>query len=320
MFNFKSARIKMMKKIMMTLGLLVLALILIFVTLIYVSPGTIYNAGVAGECRKAKLSEKTIEAAGHTLSYLEGGEGETLILVHGYTADKYNWPRLARYLTTKYHVIAIDVPGFGRTSMHENQSYDIATQAERLNEIFNALQLKKFHLAGNSMGGCISAKYAFNHPDRLLSLGLVNSGCICNAEKSKMEEMFEKGENPFDINTYEDYEKMLEMVFVKAPVMPTFIKRYMFENINAHQATNKKILEDMKANWYCIDKESGKIQVNTFIIWGDQDNFCHVSSVKILEDKFPNHHSVILQNCGHAPMFERPEEMAAHYLKFLENL
>ena len=309
-----------MKKISIGIVLLVLTLIIIYAVISYVSPETIYKAGIAAECRQAGLTEKSITAAGHEVSYLEGGQGETVLLVHGYTADKSNWTRLARYLTPGYHVVAIDVPGFGKTGMQANQNYDIASQAERIQLIADALKLDKFHIAGNSMGGCISARYAATHPERLLSLGLYGTGCVCSAEKSELYELWEKGVNPFEIKTYDDYERLLDFAFVSTPFMPASIKRYMFEKQQSRQAGYDRIMEDMKADWYCMDKEPGEQQTNTFIIWGDQDRLCDVSSVKILEKKFPRHQSIILKDCGHVPMFERPKDTADHYLSFLQSL
>jgi len=309
-----------MKKILLGIILLVLALIIIYGVTSYVSPETIYKAGIAAECRQAGLTEKSIKAAGHEVSYLEGGQGETVLLIHGFTADKSNWTRMARYLTPSYHVVAIDMPGFGKTGMQTDQSYDISSQAERIQLIADALKLDKFHIAGNSMGGCISAKYAEIHPEQLLSLGLYGTGCVCSAEKSELHQLWEKGRNPFKIKTYEDYEGLLNMAFVKAPFMPASIKRYIFKKQQTRQAGYDRIMEDLRADWYCMDKESDNRQTDTFIIWGDKDRFCHVSSVEILEKKFPKHQSIILKDCGHIPMFERPKDTADHYLNFLKSL
>ena len=60
-----------------------------------------------------------------------------------------------------------------------------------------------------------------------------------------------------------------------------------------------------------------EIQAPTLILWGDKDKLLHVSCVPILEMGIKHHQTVIMKNCGHAPMLERPKETADHYLRFL---
>jgi len=101
----------------------------------------------------AGLTEKSIQVGTHTIKYLEGGEGQNILLIHGYSRDKDNWTRFSKYLTPEYHVVAIDLPGFGRSSKIEPETYGISDQAKRVDAFVTAVGLEKFHLAGNSMGG-----------------------------------------------------------------------------------------------------------------------------------------------------------------------
>jgi pimeloyl-ACP methyl ester carboxylesterase len=63
-----------------------------------------------------------------------------------------------------------------------------------------------------------------------------------------------------------------------------------------------------------------RIKAPTLILWGDRDNLLHVSAVPILEKAIRNHQTVIMKDCGHVPMLERPQETADHYLNFLRGL
>jgi pimeloyl-ACP methyl ester carboxylesterase len=89
----------------------------------------------------------------HTIVYLEGGRGESVLLLHGFGADKDNWNLFSRYLTKRYHVIAPDLPVFGESSKIWSDQYNISAQVERVHDFVKQLGLKSFHLAGNSMGG-----------------------------------------------------------------------------------------------------------------------------------------------------------------------
>ena len=136
-------------------------------------------------------------------------------------ADKDNWLRFARPLTERYHVVALDLPGFGGDSSKPQQaSYDVAlgTQAERVANFAAAIGVRR-HLAGNSMGGHIAALYAARHPEQVLSLALIDNAGVMPARKSELFEDLERGENPLVVRQ-PDFQKLLDFVFVQQPPLP----------------------------------------------------------------------------------------------------
>ena len=64
--------------------------------------------------KSAGLTEKYIDVGKFNICYMEGGKGETVLLVHGFTGWKEFWAAFAKYLVPKYHVVAIDLPGHGK--------------------------------------------------------------------------------------------------------------------------------------------------------------------------------------------------------------
>src|SRR5262245_34551116 len=115
---------------------------------LYASPATLLAAGQLVDRSRAGLSEKSLRVDDLDIRYYEGGpeKAQAVLLVHGFGADKNNWPRFARYLTERYHVIAVDLPGFGESSRPENISYDVGSQAERLFSFTRALGIGRLHL------------------------------------------------------------------------------------------------------------------------------------------------------------------------------
>ena len=116
--------------------------------------------------------------------------------MHGYTGSKDNWLRFAAYLTKDYHVVIPDIPGYGESSKIEKDSYDLSNQMSRLHKFVQAIDLKKFHIAGNSMGGFFAGTYAVRYPDEIISVGLFDAAGVMPSEKSVVVKMMEKGENP----------------------------------------------------------------------------------------------------------------------------
>jgi len=275
--------------------------------------------------KEAGLTEKNIEVGEFNICYQEGGKGETVLLLHGFSGFKENWSLFAKHLSTKYHIVAIDLPGHGKSSKIESESYDLENQVKRLDQFIQKVGLKRFHLAGNSMGGTISGKYTVTYPDKILSLGLFDTGGILSAKQSEVFELVMKGDNVLLIKSAEDFDRFQEFVFVEPIQIPEPMKEYMVKISIENKDFNEKIAQDFfsglyTSELYSLEADLPKIKTRTFILWGDKDRLVDVSSVEILEKGLSDCEAVIMKDCGHCPMLERPEEAATHYLKFLESI
>ena len=112
---------------------------------------------VGAERSMADLQAKQITVAEFSIPYLEGGQGPTVFLIHGFQSNKDIWIRFARQLTKQYHVIAIDLPAHGDSNILMDKSYSIAEQSKRVVAIMEKLNLTQpVHVMGHSMGGAIA--------------------------------------------------------------------------------------------------------------------------------------------------------------------
>ncbi len=302
-----------------TLLIVIVVLLLVPVVLYLVAPEVLVGLAIDLERKSAGLSKGSVVVGDHTVVYLEGGEGVTILLVHGFGANKDNWNRLAKYLTPSFHVVAVDLPGFGESTKRKDASYTIAAQVERLDNIAEALSLKAFHVAGNSMGGNISGRYAIRFPDKVLTLGLFKTAGVLHCpEKSEMARRMERGENPLLIETPEDFDAMIKFAFVKPPWFPGIVKKKMASEWAQSRAFNEKVFLEIHTEESSLVPDLPKIWTRTLILWGDTDRLLDVSCTEVLEKGLPNSTTVIMKDCGHVPMMERPEETARHYLEFLQ--
>jgi abhydrolase domain-containing protein 6 len=269
---------------------------------------------------KAGLTKKEIKIGDHTIVYLEGGKGPTILLLHGYTANKDYWTSFAGYLTKDYHVVIPDIPGYGESSKSMDSSYDSSHQISRLHEFTGALKLKNFHIAGNSMGGFFAGTYAVRYPDEIISVGLFDAGGVTSLEKSEVIKMREKGENPLVLKDSSDMSRLLALAFVHPPNLPYPIKKVMVQTALANRQLYEKELKEMEPDFFSLEKELPKIEAQTLILWGDQDKVLDVSSVPVFEKGLKNHKTVIIKDCGHMPMLEKPQETAMHYIDFIKGI
>ncbi|MBO3277086.1 alpha/beta fold hydrolase [Pseudomonas schmalbachii] len=287
----------------------------------YLSPATLLAASQLVDSTRAGLSERSLQVGDLDIRYYEGGpaKAQTVLLVHGFGADKNNWPRFARYLTERYHVIAVDLPGFGESSRPDNISYDVGSQAERLFDFTRALGIGRLHLVGNSMGGQIVAVFAARHPQQVLSLALFDNAGVQAPRQSELLRRLEQGDNPLLLSKAEELPKLLDFVFVQPPEMPERLQRYLGERAVERSAFNRKIFVQLLERYIPLEPELPKITAPTLLLWGEQDRLLDVSSVDVMKPLLRQPSVVIMQNCGHVPMIERPEETARHYLAFLDN-
>jgi pimeloyl-ACP methyl ester carboxylesterase len=271
------------------------------------------------ERRSSDLVKREARVDDHRIVYLEGGKGETILLLHGYGSDKDNWTRFAKYLTSDYHVVIPDLAGFGESSKLSKDNYDIENQVTRIDRFTEVLKLGEFHVVGHSMGGMIAAVYGVKYPQKVLTLALMAPAGLKSPQKSEFAKQLEKGINPYLVGTPDEYEKLISFLFVKPPPIPASVKIALAAQKISQRAFNEKILTDLRKAHLSLEPFLPAIHAPVLIIWGDTDKILDVSCVSILEKKLKNYQTVIMKEMGHVPILERPQETAISYLYFLKN-
>jgi abhydrolase domain-containing protein 6 len=305
-----------MKKILVAILVVIAAAFAVY----YTFPEKIAGYLIDSARSKAGLTRKEVKIDHHNIVYLEGGKGPTILLLHGYTGNKDNWIRFAPYLTKDYHVVIPDIPGYGESSKLEKASYDLASQISRLHKFTQAIDLKNFNIAGNSMGGFFAGIYTVRFPDEILSLGLFNAAGVKSLQNSIVMKMREKGENPLLLKDGNDFSRLMEIVFVHPPSIPYPIKTMMIRAALANRSFYEKEIKEIAPDFLSLEKELPAINAPALILWGDRDQVLDVSSVPVFEKGLINHQTVIIKDCGHLPMLEKPEETAEKYINFVKGI
>jgi pimeloyl-ACP methyl ester carboxylesterase len=308
-----------MKKVAIFLTLFIASLI----GLMAAFPEDATRAAFAIERFRSGLEHKSIVMDGETWHYLDGGptEAPVVLLLHGFSADKDNWTRFSKKLTDQYRVIAPDLPGFGESARHFERDYSVSAQSDWLHDFAAALKLDRFHLGGNSMGGFIAAFYAYRYSSQVESLVLINNAGITSPNASEMQLALERGENPLLTSSAEDFDRLLGFVSYKQPFVPWPAKGVLARQSFEDSAFNRRIFDSYKnARAFGLEPILADIKQPVLIIWGEFDRVLDVSSIDVMRPLLPQAKVVIMQDTGHIPMLERPQETAAHYLEFLGSL
>lgn len=282
----------------------------------------------------AGLEVKSAPAGDVKLTYMErqGAENkknETIILVHGFSANKDNWILFTKALDKKYHVIAVDLAGHGDSDQLLTTDYGLIKQAERLDTFLTGLGINSFHIAGNSMGGAISAIYSLNHPEKVKSLTLIDAAGVDGDTTSEYYKSLAQGENPLIATDEESFEYRMEITMSQPPFLPWPLRPALLRKTLAREDINKKIFADMVATkkQLGLNKFKQKIEMTmaktplpTMIMWGQDDRILDVSAAEAFKKIIPHATLHIFTDVGHLPMVEIPDESADVYQKFLSTV
>lgn len=273
----------------------------------------LYNMAIDHERGKADLVYRQIAWEGKPVALLESeepDEKEVFVMLHGFSANKDNWVRFAGHLTDTFHVVALDLPGHGDSFYDPDMPYDIDDQVQYLHGIFHILNIDTFHLAGNSMGGAISALYAATYPGQVRSLMLFAPGGIYDYE-SELHRQLKAGNNPLIVKDTSDYDRLMNFALEKKPFIPWPITSVLAEKAFARKAINEKIFKDIRdSHGYDFKAALEKITAPTKIIWGVEDRVLAVENAAVFEQLIPGADKELLEGIGHVPMVEVPEQTA----------
>jgi abhydrolase domain-containing protein 6 len=271
----------------------------------------------------AGLERKSVEVDGHSIAYLEGGSGPTVVLLHGFGSTKDLWDGVATYLSPEYRVVIPDIPGFGESPALEGESYDAQNQARRLHAFLAEIGVGTHHIGGNSMGGTIAVVYAATYPKDVLSLLISAAPGVAARETSDMEQLIESGKNPLLIRSEADLDLLFQMAFFQAPSIPGQFKRAMVQDALKREATYLKIFDDLELAYperAPLEQLLPDISSPTLIAWGAHDGLVHTSTAETFAAGIPGADITIFEECGHALPRECPDAMAQRYITFLNSV
>ena len=120
------------------------------------------------------MSVRTVTCGNACFSYLEQGTGTPLVLLHGVGSAARSWTHQVDALSNRSRVIAWDAPGYGTSTALAPDEPSAGDYAASLQEFLAALRVDHFHLVGHSLGCIMAARYAKQHPGRILSLTLAS--------------------------------------------------------------------------------------------------------------------------------------------------
>ena len=266
------------------------------------------------------------EVDGATVHYQEFGDAgdPTLLLIHGYTASTFVWHTVApRFADEGFHVIAVDLLGFGFSEKPAWFEYSIASQARMVARLMNVLGIGQATIVGSSYGGAVASTIALDYPERVEKLVLVDA--VINDEVKnhpilKLAAIRGLGEivTPFLLDSKRFLK--LRMRGTLAPENHHLITKDRIDSIHRplHAADAHHSVLATSRNWDAgrIEKDAHLINQPTLIIWGDRDLVIPIKNGKHLYESILNSRFVVFKDCGHVPPEENPDLFTALVTEF----
>ena len=246
-----------------------------------------------------------------------------LILLHGMSSSLNTWDSVVIDLKQHRRVISLDLPGFGLTGPSPEMAYNFPYYSKFIDSFATRLKIKRFILAGNSMGGAISWNYALHNPNGLAKMVLIDAaGYPKKGESGSLG--FKIASTPV-INNLLLYatpkalvRKSLETIyFDQNRVTDAQVER--FHDVAIREGNRAVALEIFKGS-FGTTKNKGQInqvKTPTLILWGDKDNLIGVNNVDNFLQDIQGSRAEIYQNVGHVPMEEVPGKVTASILNFI---
>ena len=268
---------------------------------------------------------------GNRIHFRDQGAGYPIVLIHGAMASLHTWEPWVQLLKHQYRIVTIDLPGHGLTGAVTTADYSADAFTETIHSVTQALQLKKFVLGGNSMGGGATWRYALAYPEQVSHMILVDSVAPRPHNSQAANAPAERStSSPFaplqwawfrSIASHIDprwlVARGLRSAYNHSPVVDdTLVDRYT--DLILREGTRQAILARSTRNRRnTTSADLSSLAQPTLIIWGAQDALIPVATGKRLHQTLPNSELVIYDNLGHVPMEEDPSRTARDVLKFL---
>ena len=253
-------------------------------------------------------------------------DGLPLVLLHGSNASLHTWEPWVARLRTTTRIITYDAPAHGLTGPNPSGDYSNAAQAAVLDAVVRSLQVDRFVLGGNSMGGGVAARYAADHPAKVVGLILIDASGQPYDDPNSGSWLLRTISLPGVRNIVAELTPRWMIagaldgaVSVKSILSPAAIDRYW--QLLRYPGNRVATIERFAQGYSSVPSaDLAKITAPTLILWGREDRFIPVTSAKYFSDCIRNSRSVIYDHVGHLPMEEAPDRSAADVRGFLDTL
>lgn len=267
--------------------------------------------------------------------YRQEGNGEVLMLIHGFPTSSWDWWKIWPDLTSKFRVIAPDMVGFGFSDKPRNYTYSIHDQADLHEKLIEKLGIQSLHILAHDYGDTVAQELLArfnerslkgNSPYQIKSLCLLNGGIFPEMHRPRR------------------VQKLLQKPIIGWLISQIFTeKRFQVGFSEVFGPETKPSLEEIKHFWEIMNYQKGnkishklihyiadrrqhrdrwvnaliETKVSLRLINGPEDPVSGLHAAERYKELIPNPDVVLLDKIGHYPQTENPEGVVKNYWEFV---
>ena len=259
------------------------------------------------------MREEKILINGLEANYKAIGEGEPLLILHGWGGSSTSWLKVQEILAKEgFRVICPDFPGFGK-SKTPLKAWEVRDYVSFVNKLIKKTfddSAEPFFLLGHSFGGRVAIRFAVLNPKKIKRLILCDSAGIKQKWGLKEKIIFRLAKignaifTPKILARFRDKARNLFYIFLRH-------RDYVKANGTMKETIKKVLDEDLLP-------DLSKIKTKTLIVWGEIDKMVPVKYAYVFNKHIKDSELVILSKIGHSPHLEVPQKLAETIIRFLK--
>ena len=277
-----------------------------------------------------KNKGKFISVFGNNIFVIDKGESKkTLVILHGYPTSSYDYYKVLPILSKQYRVIIHDHVGFGFSDKPIDYSYSLIEQADVALQLWKQLALTNITLLAHDYGTSIATEILARHNKQQIDLQ-IEKLILCN------------GSMHIELSKLRTIQKLLRNKITRKWVAKlTYYPLYRKNLRNVYFDKSKATNEELQEMWFMLEYNHGRkvihflsnyinerytfwhrwigalkeTQIPTKIVWAKNDPVAVDIIAELLTLEIPHNKLYWIDNCGHFPMLEKPEEWLEFVLK-----
>jgi pimeloyl-ACP methyl ester carboxylesterase len=284
-------------------------------------------AATSGARGPARLRFQGVETESGKMSILSAGTGEPVICIHGLGATKGSFLPTVAALADRFRVVSLDLPGFGDSAKPILAPYHAPFFARAVVDLMNAMEIRRAHLIGNSMGGRVALELGLRHAERVGKIVLLAPSLAWRRQRpwAPLVRLLRPELGLIQIAPRWVVEGVVRRIIPGAETswvqagVDEFLRAYLTPRGRAafYAAARQIYLEEphgAKGFWTRL----AKMEPECLFVWGKRDTLVPIGFAAHVRRVLPSALHLEL-DCGHVPQLERPVDTHGAIAGFLKH-
>ena len=263
---------------------------------------------------------KEISIDGGRAHYLELGRGKPVVLLHGIPGDSRTWRYNVDVLASRFRVLALDLPGWGRSEMPRRFAYSLEDLARFVHGFSTALELERPSLMGLHLGGLVALETALRHPDQTGRLVVIGAPLLSTDTPLRLEPPGSLlGRLLFKLGSARAVKRLMRRGFLdrgnlSADLVPGYARALRRGRTLQGIALGNAAIRE---RWPELRRDLARLATPTLAVWGAEDAVTSLDNARFLVDTAPNAALHVVGHTGHCCHEEAPAGFNRAVMEFL---